>query len=285
MILDELLGTIPRATFREEHYLRLPFALSGGAAAFRSLATWDTITQLAGNADADVMIVRRGERWTGKIPVAPADARTLFAEGYTLLARHAERNDAPLAELAELAARFRQEFAAPVDVHLYATPGNDHGFGWHYDAEDVFILQTEGSKEYSLRKNTVNPWPLVETLPRDMRYERELMPLMKCRLDAGDWLYIPNGYWHRAEALTDSISIAVGVLSPAWIDAVDFARREMLESIRWRQRLPPVSQEAATEASVVEQYRSIFAEMGAELARMFADEGFVRAYLESRRGD
>ena len=281
MILDDLLGDVSRDTFLQEHFLRLPFSSPRGAAAFRPLATWETIAALAGDASADVMIVRRGERWTGTMPVAPETARMLFAEGYTLLARHAERNNAGLAELA---AQFQHQFTAPVDVHLYATPANAHGFGWHYDAEDVFILQAEGSKEYSLRKNTVNPWPLVETLPRDMRYEREIMPLMKCRLDAGDWLYIPSGYWHRAEALSDSISIAVGVLSPARLDAVDFARREMLESIVWRQRLPVVSVESAIDESVVEQYRSVFAEIGIELAKMFADEGFARAYLEARGG-
>ncbi len=74
------------------------------------------------------------------------------------------------------------------------------GFSWHYDAEDVFIIQTAGEKEYSLRKNTVNPWPLEETLPADMQYERELMPLMRVLLRGGDLLYIPCGYWHKAEA-------------------------------------------------------------------------------------
>ena len=38
-----------------------------------------------------------------------------------------------------------RDFAAPVDVHLYCTPAGQPGFGWHYDAEDVFVLQTAGS--------------------------------------------------------------------------------------------------------------------------------------------
>ena len=44
------------------------------------------------------------------------------------------------------------------------------------------LCSASGRKTYSLRKNTVNPWPLEETLPADMKYEREIMPLMQCRL-------------------------------------------------------------------------------------------------------
>lgn len=71
---------------------------------------------------------------------------------------------------------------------------------------------------YELRKNTVNPLPLEETTPEDMHYEREIMPLWKCTLSPGDWLYIPSGYWHRAKAVTSSTSIALGVKPVTGID-------------------------------------------------------------------
>lgn len=92
----------------------------------------------------------------------------MFSSGYTILIRHAERHFGPLAELA---GGFSADLLEPVDIHMYCMPASQFGFGWHYDAEDVFVLQTQGEKEYSLRKNTVKPWPLVETLPNDMRFE------------------------------------------------------------------------------------------------------------------
>ena len=137
--------------------------------------------------------------------------------------RHAERHDPRILALAK---DFEREFAAPVNIHIYATPGGQFGFGWHYDAEDVFILQTTGRKEYLLRKNTVQPWPLEETLPQDMRYEREIMPLMRCALEAGDWLYIPAGYWHMANAEQTAISLAIGVMSHAAIEVLDLLRSD-----------------------------------------------------------
>ncbi|HQU43617.1 MAG TPA: cupin domain-containing protein [Pirellulales bacterium] len=204
----------------------------------------------------------------------------MFDDGYTVLVRHAERGHA---EIAELAAGFERDFRAAVDVHIYCTPADQHGFGWHYDAEDVFILQTAGSKEYSLRKNTVNPWPLVEALPSDMRYEREIMPLSRCLLSAGDWLYLPHGYWHKAEAREASLSLAVGVMSPAALDVLDFLRQRLPDSVRWRQRLPVVGEASPlTAEELLEQHREMFAELGADLAEWLGNEQLVRGFIASR---
>jgi hypothetical protein len=278
-ILSHLLGDMPAPTFFESVFLRQPFSRPRGAEHLRALGTWQTIERILSEPEADVLVCARGRRREGDTPTYP-EARRLFAEGYTLLVRHAERHDPPLAELAEGVAR---ELAAPVDIHVYCTPAGQHGFGWHYDAEDVFIVQTQGLKEYSLRKNTVNPWPLLETLPADMRYEREQMPLLKCPLAAGDWLYIPHGYWHVAHSQEDSISLAIGVLMPSGVDAFDFLRRRLLEALPWRQRLPPVGKASPlSPADLVERYCELFAELGEDLARSFKDEAFVRSYLHAR---
>lgn len=280
MIIDRLLGDIPPRDFIEEFFLRQPFSQPGKAGEFASLGDWSALETILSQPEADVLVVKEGKRWEGTRPPTFDEARELHASGYTVLARHAERCHPGIAELA---AGFAADFAAPIDVHLYYTPGGSHGFGWHYDAEDVFILQTAGGKEYSLRKNTVNPWPLVETLPDDMRYPREIMPLSKCRLAAGDWLYIPHGWWHRAEAEAESISLAVGVLSPAAIDVYDFVRERLLSSLRWRQRLPPVSAASALAGDeLAQRMQEMFAELGADLAKLFREEALVRDYLAWR---
>ena len=278
MVLKRLLGAIPESTFLEQHFLRLPFSLPGGAAEFTSLGSWETIEAILSQPEADVLVVRQGRRWEeGARRPSFDEARRLHGEGYTLLVRHAERH---VPEIAALARSFQSRFLAAVDVHLYCTPAEEHGFGWHYDAEDVFILQTLGEKEYSLRKNTVNPWPLEETLPADMRYEREVMPLMKCTLAAGDWLYIPNGYWHVARALKPSISLAVGVMMPAAIHLLDFARGRLRDSLFWRQRLPVISDSGSEDSR--QHYREIVAALAEKLAAEMRDPALLTAYLASR---
>ncbi len=283
MTLQDLLGKVPQATFIEQYFHCLPFSLPEAAKPLCELGDWDVLGRVLAAEDPDVMVVRDGRRFEGPEPDSQESARRLSDEGYTILVRHAERHHEGLRELAE---RFGRDFRAPVNIHMYATPAGRHGFSWHYDAEDVFIFQTAGAKEYALRKNTVHPWPLVETIPADMRYPSEIMPLMRVLLTAGDWLYIPCGYWHKAEARGTgeaAISLALGVMSPAAIDIYDSLRARLLQSLLLRQRLP-VRGEAASlsDEQLAERYGEIFRQLADDLVKMLNDEQLVRQYLNDR---
>jgi 50S ribosomal protein L16 3-hydroxylase len=293
MSLHRILGDLPKQRFVEDFYLRQPYARPGSARELCELGSLEAVRRMLADERGprdqsfpsqrpavDLMLARQGRLWEGTGTPDYDEIRRLHTQGYTLVVRHAERHDPRLAELAD---GFRRDFLAPVNIHLYATPADQFGFGWHYDAEDVFILQTEGSKEYSLRKNTVNPWPLEETLPADMRFESEIMPVMKCRLDAGDWLYIPAGYWHMGQSREASISLAVGVMTPPAIEVLDFLRPRLLDSLLWRQRLAPPASTARTEEEMVAGYKEIFAALAADLERQLADGATARAFLAQRK--
>jgi 50S ribosomal protein L16 3-hydroxylase len=281
MIIEDLLGTIPLSSFMRDHFLKLPLAVAGGCRSFTSFATRETLDRIVSDPTADSIISRQGVRWEGCPSAGQVDQ--LLSEGYTIGIRRAQRHDPGLADLAN---RFCQDFQSKVDIHLYCTPASAPGFGWHYDAEDVFILQTQGSKEWSLRKNTVNPWPLVESLPQDMRYEREIMPLMRCALGTGDWLYIPAGYWHRTQAGEESISLSIGLLSPTGIDVFDFLRSRLLESLQWRCRLPTTGAASPLSADELHQaYCDRFRELGADLQRLLQDTRVVKEFLDTRSNE
>jgi 50S ribosomal protein L16 3-hydroxylase len=280
MAIEQLLGSVPTATFIDDYYLKFPFARAGDCAHLLELGDWSVLGAILGRPGVDVLAGREGRPWDGPPPTSADDARALLAAGCTIGIRHAEQHHPALAEVA---AGFRTDFTAAVDLHLYVTPAGQSGFGWHYDAEDVFLLQLRGDKEWSLRKNTVNPWPVVEALPADMHYERELMPLMRCTLRAGDWLYLPAGYWHRGQAGEESVSLSVGVLSCTALDVCDFLRRRLPASLRWRQRLPtPGAASSLSSEELVRRYRELFAELGQDLAALLAEEGFVRAFLADK---
>ncbi len=280
MNIETLLGEIPKTKFVQEYFHRLPFSLTGGARSVCRLGSWDVLGQILGRDGVDVMVVRDGQQHAGADPRTLEDAKTLSAEGYTILVRHAESQHE---QLKKLAAGFEDDFHAPANIHIYATPAGNHGFSWHYDAEEVFIMQTSGQKAYSLRKNTVNPWPLVEIIPEDMRYRREITPLMRVLLSAGDWLYIPCGYWHKAEARDSdetAISLALGVMSPSAIDVYDYLRARLLDSLLWRQRLPVNGAASAVPSDeLVSRYRELFEQLTDDLAKTLRDEQFVRDFL------
>ena len=281
-MIELLLGGLPPGSFLDEIYTRRPHSAPGGAAGLTSFAGWSSVEAVLGAADVDAFLAREGVMWEGGRRPSRAQARELFGQGHTLVIRSAERHDP---ELLRLAAGFQADFGAPVNVHVYATPAGHSGFGWHYDPEDVFILQVQGQKEYQLRKNTVNPWPLLEQMPKDLKYEREVMPLWTCVLAPGDWLYIPTGWWHSARGVTgDSISLAVGLMTPSAIGLLDFLKKELLSSLVWRQRLPVLG--GASLRSPEESahlHRALFAELGRDLARLLSDEEVLQRFLEERR--
>lgn len=278
--MEQLLGSMTPSTFVEQHYLKFPYAMPGAAAAFQSLGTWSTVREILAQSDVDAMTVRRGELHSSDAAPTYDQARSLYTAGFTLVIRHAERHHP---ELNRVAAGFREDFAAPVDIHLYCTPPGQSGFGWHYDAEEVFIIQTVGSKEYAIRKNTVNPWPVLESLPGDMHYEREIMPVMRCTLRASDWIYIPSGYWHKAyssDATLESISLAIGVLATPAIAVLDQLRSRLLSSLLWRQRLPNLGRAMSlSRIELIQLYRNIFRQLGDDLSREIVQEDFVRHFI------
>jgi ribosomal protein L16 Arg81 hydroxylase len=283
MNLQTLLGDLLLPQFVADYYHRLPYSAAGSARCICELGTWDSLAAILAKADADVLACRQNEQYAGPLPHTKPDARRLIGEGYTLLVRHAERHDE---RFARLPVEFAADFAAPVNIHMYCTPPGQFGFGWHYDAEEVFIVQTVGRKEYSLRKNTVNPWPIEETLPADMRYEREIMPLARCELAAGDWPYIPSGYWHKATSRELALSLAIGVQPRTGIDLVDFVRQKLLDSLRWRERLPVAGRGSnLTDAQLDEAYRERIAALAGDLARELANHGLATQLIAHLRTD
>ena len=309
MNVQSLFGDVPVAKFVGEYLHRLPFALAGCAGGVCELGTWKAVGAMLADAEEDAFAVRAGQWYEGELSRNAEAARVLTNQGYTIFIRHAERHHAGVAELARA---FERTFLGAVNIHVFATPTGAPGFTWHYDAEDVFIIQTAGEKEYSLRKNTVNPWPLEETLPEDMRYEREQMPLMRVLLRAGDLLYIPCGWWHKAEAKggiemkggqspfsqsrkwgqtpeqkmgTDpgevAISLAVGVMSRSAMDVYDFLRKRLVQSLVWRQRLPLVGAASPLSAEQLQTtYQHLFQQLADDLAKTFADPRLVAEFLE-----
>jgi 50S ribosomal protein L16 3-hydroxylase len=281
--IADIFGPCRIGDFIENYLHRLPYALAGTAKALCGWGAWEVLDAISARA-ADILVISRGEQLLDNIPRTSTSLRTVLNDGYTVRIRHAEQHHPKLLDLAEI---FAATFESPVDIHLYATPPNSFGFSWHYDAEDVFIIQTAGEKEYFLRKNTVNPWPLEEAIPADMRYEREIMPLMRVVLRAGDLLYIPCGYWHRAQVPAGSdvaISLAIGVMSRSAMSIVDMLRQHLLGSLLWRQRLPVTNHLPIDEAEAA--YARLLSELAKDFVKELASPAFMKQLLvRSRPGE
>ena len=255
--------------FLQSFYLRLPYFNQEGCVSLMPLGNEAVLRTIFQSSGVDVIAAKEG------VVRSSNDYDELRSEGYTVGIRHAQTHDRGLASLAK---NFEEALMAPVDIHLYRTPAGHQGFGWHYDAEEVFVLQTEGSKTWWLKKNTVNPWPLLDAIPKDQRFEREVMAAVRYVLKPGDWLYVPSGYWHRTCAVTDSCSLSIGVHAATAMDVYELLRQHLVKSILWRQRLPVPATGGSTE-ELREQYGAIADDLSHDLHRLLHNEQFIQSLM------
>jgi ribosomal protein L16 Arg81 hydroxylase len=279
-VLQELLGPVSVREFMQHNLSRLPFAMPDRA---RRLTTYFTDADFAAMVEgsgAILRIVQDGRLVQDNAGMSWAEAQTHHRQGHTLLVRHAERASAKLQAIADEFAYF---FHSPVDIQVYLTPDRHQAFGWHYDLEEVFIIQIQGCKEYTLRQNTLNPLPVWGNMPADMRYDRETSRLrMTCRLEAGDWLYIPSGWWHIARTQSESIHLSIGVMPVARLKLFEFLTQRLAHSSFWCQRLALVQQGetgVAGQPARQEDDKKIWDEMRAQLHAVLAQEQTFQEFL------
>lgn len=272
MRLDDLLAGAAIDDILASAYLREAVAHRGGAERLASTCDLDRLARLARDVEDRELILSADGRPIER-PSGAADAVAWLAAGWSLAVRHAERLDAGLGLVA---AGFASALLGPVDIQVHATPAGRQGFGWHYDPEEVFVVQCVGAKEWLVRRNTVDPDPVLERMPRDLGFARETSPILRVRLEAGDWLYVPGGWWHVASAVeSDSVSLSIGVQAPTPLALLDALRPALLADPRWRRRLP--SGGAGADGA------STLAALGEQLARRLADPALPAAYAAAQR--
>ncbi|MET1006207.1 MAG: cupin domain-containing protein, partial [Propionibacteriaceae bacterium] len=71
----------------------------------------------------------------------------LFADGSTIVLQALHRVWPPIIALCQTLA---SELGHPVQANAYVTPPQNQGFSNHYDVHDVFVLQIEGEKKWTI---------------------------------------------------------------------------------------------------------------------------------------
>ena len=127
----------------------------------------------------------------GKVDLAKVDA--YLAEGFNLCVTCIDEH-AP--HLTALCNDIRARSFEQVKIGVIVTTGKIGAFKLHYDPEDLIILQVEGAKRWKIYgpavSNPVIGMPLQEPPP-------EQTPIFDEVLQAGDFLFVPGGNWHRCE--------------------------------------------------------------------------------------
>jgi ribosomal protein L16 Arg81 hydroxylase len=164
------------------------------------------------------------------------ELRDGYDRGETLVVNQVQRRNAAVARLCRT---LECELHHPFNANLYLTPARGGGFSAHYDLHDLFILQIEGRKRWSLYANNAS-LPL-ESDRTDFDPESAGPVVREINLEAGDLLYLPRGTVHSAKAGDQaSLHLAMGALVYRWVDLMRHALEELAErDVRFRTALPP----------------------------------------------
>jgi hypothetical protein len=181
--------------------------------------------------------------YTADVPWRPAFTRTadvprVLAEweaGATIVLQALHVNWLPLAVFCR---RLEEAFGLGVQANSYSTPRGSQGFGVHHDTHDVLVLQVAGEKRWLLYD------PLLELPLKHQRYSKSLgehgEPTGDLVLRAGDTLYLPRGWLHRAETSeTDSLHLTIGINQYTWLDAARAALGTLEEEAGFRRGVYP----------------------------------------------
>ena len=172
--------------------------------------------------------------------------RVAFSDGESLYLTKADRVSLPLMWLSrsielELGARavaLRRE----VNAHVFLTPPRSQGFPAHRDEHASFVIQLEGSKEWTTYASDPGDGPAgaPAEVDRPGGVASEALRSMVARthhLEAGDVLYLPEWVPHEARAAeSHSLHVTVRIFPLRW---VDLAQEAFVDSPALAGAIPP----------------------------------------------
>lgn len=194
-IVNELLTPLSADEFRKNYFCKEPFATPFRAKKLKEFVNFTILNNIILKDHDDCWLVKNGHLFKskkGQGRLSPAEANRGFLEGHTILLRNCDKASI---ELRMIKNEFSRSFNLPADIQLYCTPPSQEGLAWHFDHEEVFVIQCHGEKEFFLKKSMDDP----------------KSPEIRCLLKAGDLLFIPSGYWHKARACSLSLHLSIGI--------------------------------------------------------------------------
>lgn len=203
-------GTGP-AVFLERHWQKTPFLIRDAVPGFVSPISPEELAGLACEEDIESRIVRGDQRagWTLREgPFAEDDFLSLPRRDWTLLVQDVEKH-LPQTETLMSLVSFLPNWRSDDLMISYAAPGGS--VGPHVDAYDVFLLQGQGKRTWS-----IDP-AAADTAWRDdceLRVLQHFEARQELRLGVGDMLYLPPGVAHFGIGEEPSMTFSFGFRAP-----------------------------------------------------------------------
>ena len=233
------------AQFLSEYWQKKPLLIKKAFPQFEDPISADELAGLACEEEiSSRIVVTKDDNW--EVVQGPFEDYDSYGETHWQLLVQAVNHWYPDSQPLVEALRFLPDWRFDDLMASFATPSG--GVGPHVDNYDVFIIQGEGERRWTVGDNTPqqrrggNPnSPLVE----------DFTPIIDVVLEKGDMLYIPPGFPHCGETLTVAMSYSIGFRAPSQQELVSEVADYLLDNNLGQQRF--TSQTEPSSAGIVSQ--------------------------------
>lgn len=213
MSVPSPLGKLGPDTFLERYWQKQPCLIRDAFPGYLTPISPEELAGLACEEGVEARLVAKSGRQPGWSvrhgPFKETDFTALPARNWTLLVQDVDKYVPRIAELLDCF-RFVPNWRIDDVMISYAADGG--GVGPHVDAYDVFLLQVQGFRRWSI--STV-PHVQLEAPGLELKQIKDFRPRQEWLLAPGDMLYLPPGVAHDGIAVGDCMTFSIGFRTPA----------------------------------------------------------------------
>jgi ribosomal protein L16 Arg81 hydroxylase len=208
--LKELVSPLTEAAFLELLCARsLAFRRCPRRDRFQGLLDWNTLRATIENGTFPPTKLRVTSKTEDVLPLFYLENGRVKAEHLAKLLRQGaslivEPLDPYLPALDILCSDIRARTAEKIRVGAIVTTGNSGALKYHFDTDDLIIIQLEGSKRWKI----YSP-PVVNPLKKELLIPQGT-PIFDDVMRPGDFLFLPAGYCHQCDNGPD-LSLHLGI--------------------------------------------------------------------------
>ncbi|MDH6593799.1 50S ribosomal protein L16 3-hydroxylase [Variovorax sp. TBS-050B] len=206
-----LLGGLSAAQFMRRHWQKKPLLVRQAVPAMVPPIERSALFALAAREDVESRLIRHGKAgWTLRHgPFARRALPPLNQAAWTLLVQGVDLHHDGVHALLQ---QFRFLPDARLDDLMISYASDQGGVGPHFDSYDVFLLQAQGRRRWSIGKQS--DLRLSPGVP--LKILAHFEPEETFVLEPGDMLYLPPKYAHDGVALGDDcMTCSIGLRSAA----------------------------------------------------------------------
>lgn len=259
---EMLLGLLPWDVFLERYWGRAFYRSSSQALLGMKLFGLQDFVEILAflrPCEGRIRLVQDGnEEWKGDFRQEQVFALVTHALSQAMTVC-LERLDLFWPPVIKLCGMLATELSCPVHANAYLTPAGALGLRPHYDTHDVFVLQLEGEKDWSLGQiEYLLPTERIsDGVVAEMHAQRQL------RVHPGDVLYVPRGMAHSAQSAANySLHLTISCIPYTYGDEI----RDLMDSAA--RQIPALRSSIAPSMEPAAMRRAQIASLISQVARL-----------------